>query len=211
MKKEHIIAKNVRKPQGIFGRRIAKEMNVHHESLAKWGLTHIKIEQNYYILDIGCGGGRNINRFSKMIGDGKVFGLDYSDTSIKISTKLNHKYIKNGIVEIKKGSVSAIPFDDNLFDLVTAFESYYFWPDLINDLRQILRVLKRGGKFLMVNEMYECENIERLNEARKWADLCNFKLHTANQFKEFLETAGFSNIKLFENVESGWITTVATK
>lgn len=211
MKKEHIIAKNVRKPQGIFGEKVAREMNIHHESLAKWGLTHIRIEQDYYILDVGCGGGRNINRFAEIIVEGKVFGLDYSDTSVKVSSKLNDKYIKNGIVEIKKGSVSAIPYSDNTFDLVTAFESYYFWPDLINDLKEILRVLKKEGKILMVNEMYECENRERLNEARKWAGLCNFKLHTAGQFDEFLRKAGFSKIEVFENVENGWITAVATK
>ena len=210
-KEEHKIAKNVRKPQGIFGKKIAGEMNIHHESLAKWGLTHIKVEQDYYILDIGCGGGRNINRFAKMVGNGKVFGLDYSDISVKVSSELNDKHIKNGVVEIKKGSVSAIPFNDNTFDLVTAFETYYFWPDLINDMKEVLRVLKKEGKFLMVNEMYECENIERLNEARKWANLCNFKLHTASQFEEFLRRAGFSNIKVFENVDNGWITTVASK
>lgn len=211
MKREHIIAKNVRKPRGIFGKKVAKEMNIHHESLAKWGLTHINVAQDYQILDIGCGGGRNINRFAKIIDGGKVFGLDYSDTSVKVSSKLNDEYIKNGIVEIKKGSVSAIPFDDHTFDLITAFESYYFWPDLINDLKEIRRVLKREGKFLMVNEMYECKNKERLNEARKWADLCKFKLHTASQFDEFLRKAGFSSVKLFENVENGWITAVASK
>ena len=211
MRKEHKIAENVRKPQGIFGRKVAKEMNVHHESLARWGLTHVNIEEDYHILDIGCGGGRNINRFAKLIRKGKVFGIDYSDTSVKISSELNKEYIKKGIVEIKKGTVSAIPYEDNKFDLVTAFETYYFWPDLLNDLKEVLRVMKEGANFLLVNEMYECENPEKMENTRKWAELCNFELHNPSQFENFLTDAGFSNIRIHENVEEGWITAVASK
>jgi SAM-dependent methyltransferase len=211
MRKERKIAENVRKPQGIFGRKIAKEMNDHHESLARWGLTHIKIEEDYQILDIGCGGGRNIYRFAKSIHEGKVFGIDYSDTSVKVSSELNKEYIKNGIVEIKKGTVSAIPYDDNKFNLVTAFETYYFWPDLINDLKEVLRVMSEDAIFLLVNEMYECENPEKMENTRKWAELCNFELHNPSQFEKLLTEAGFSNVRIYENVEEGWITVVASK
>jgi SAM-dependent methyltransferase len=210
MRKEHKIAENVRKPKGIFGRKVAKDMNIHHESLARWGITHINIEDDYQILDIGCGGGRNVNRFAKLIHEGKVFGIDYSDTSIKVSSELNKAFIKNGIVEIKKGSVSAIPYEDDKFDLVTAFETYYFWPDLLNDLKEVLRVMKKDAKFLLVNEMYECENPEKMENTRKWANLCNFKLHHPNEFEKFLTEAGFTNIKIYENIEEGWITAVAS-
>jgi SAM-dependent methyltransferase len=211
MRKERKIAENVRMPLGRYGRKVAKDMNVHHESLARWGLTFVNIEEDYQILDIGCGGGRNINRFAKLIHDGKVFGIDYSDTSIKVSSELNEEYIDIGLVEIKKGSVSAIPYDDNKFDLVTAFETYYFWPDLKNDLKEVLRVMKGEASFLLVNELYECENPKKMKNSRKWARLCNIELHNPDQFEQLLTEAGFSEIRIHENVEEGWITAVASK
>ena len=211
MRKERKIAENVRKPQGVFGKKVAQDMNIHHESLARWGLTHINFEKDFQILDIGCGGGRNINRFAKLIENGKVFGIDYSDTSIKVSSELNMKYIDKGLVEIKKGTVSAIPYNDGKFDLVTAFETYYFWPDLKSDLKEVLRVMKEEAVFLLVNELYECDNPKKMKNTRKWARLCNIELHNPDQFEKLLIEAGFSEIKIYENIEEGWITAVASK
>jgi ubiquinone/menaquinone biosynthesis C-methylase UbiE len=41
---------------------------------------------------------------------------------------------------------SSLPFKDEKFDLATAFETIYFWPDLVNDFKEVNRVLKSGGK-----------------------------------------------------------------
>ena len=50
-----------------------------------------------------------------------------------------------------------------MFNLVTAVESYYVWPDIINDLKEILRVIKPGGRLVLVNETYKHEDFERRN------------------------------------------------
>lgn len=46
-------------------------MNESHEKLARWGVSHLDIENNDIILDIGCGGGVNVKRFSEMAPNGK--------------------------------------------------------------------------------------------------------------------------------------------
>lgn len=48
--------------------------------------------------------------------------------------------------------VGALPYGDGAFDLVTAFETVYFWPDLEKAFQEILRTLKPGGRFLLVCE-----------------------------------------------------------
>ena len=60
------LVNQVRKPRGKIGRIIAKGMNKGHAKLAKWGLSKIIIEPNYIILDIGCGGGENINTLLRL-------------------------------------------------------------------------------------------------------------------------------------------------
>ncbi len=190
---------------------IARKMNISHASLAEWGLSHIKLRKDMIILDVGCGGGANINHFAQITTGGRVFGIDYSPTSVKISKEVNKKYIVEGVVEISESSVSNLPFEDNTFDVVSGFEAYYFWPDLINDLKEIYRVLKINGELLLVNEAYKCENKEVRKVVEKWAKLGSFKLHSPKEYREFLTEAGFSEIDIYEQKEKGWITAIAIK
>ena len=205
------IVNQVRKPRGLFGKRIARKMNISHASLAEWGLSHIRLRKDMIILDVGCGGGANIKNFAQIVASGKVFGIDYSPTSVKVSKEVNSSYIDNGIVEICEGSVSNLPFEDNSFDLVSGFEAYYFWPDLINDLKEIHRVLKTNSELLLVNEGYKCENKEIRSVVENWAKLGNFTLHSPKEYREFLTKAGFSEIDIYTQKEKGWITVIAMK
>ena len=85
--KELII--NARKPEGELGDKLLDRMNESHESLAQWGVSHLDIAKDDVILDIGCGGGVNVERFLKMT-ENKVYGLDYSEVAVEKSAKLNH-------------------------------------------------------------------------------------------------------------------------
>ncbi len=208
---KQILVNQVRKPKGKLGRIIVSGMNKGHAKLAKWGLSNFSIETNSNILDIGCGGGANIKYFAEIITDGKVYGIDYSEEAVYISMKTNKQYIDKRIVEIYKGSVSSLPFKDSYFDLVTGFEAYYFWPDLIRDLREIYRVLKPNGHLILINEGYISNNEKTRKKAENWSKLGNFPIHTPSEYREFLKEAGYSNIEIFEKYKKGWITAMGMK
>jgi len=106
------------------------------------------------ILDIGCGGGRTVHRLAVLAPGGKVIGLDYSETSVAASRDFNAKEIEAGQVRIELSSVAALPFADSTFDIVTAVETHYYWPDLPANVREILRVLKPDGTFALIAETY---------------------------------------------------------
>ena len=95
--KELII--NARKPVGELGDKLLDRMNESHESLAQWGVSHLDITNDDVILDIGCGGGVNVERFLKMT-ENKVYGLDYSEIAVEKSTKLNQDAIDEGRCEV---------------------------------------------------------------------------------------------------------------
>ena len=205
------LVEQVRKPSGRLGRIIAKGMNKGHAKLAIWGLSHLKIDPNDIVLDIGCGGGGNIERYAKMVLNGKIYGIDYSKTAVYISKEINRRYINQGIVEIYEGSISSLPFLDNFFNLVSSFETFYFWSDLTRDLKEIYRVLKPNGHLILVNEGYKCDNKKRRQKAEKWSKLGNFPIHTPEEYKEFLEQAGFSDIQISEEYKKGWISAIGMK
>ena len=205
--KELII--NARKPVGELGEQILERMNKSHETMAQWGVSHFEINDNDRILDIGCGGGKNIERFANQITTGKVIGLDYSEVSVEKSSKLNEKAIEEGKVEVIQGSVSQMPFEDDTFDIITGFETIYFWPDFINDLKEVNRVLKKDGLVFFCNEA-----VYREGEMEKYeglVELLDMKIYSEDVLKESLEKTGFKDFKAYIEEENDGICITARK
>lgn len=182
---------NMRKPKGKLGQIQLKSMNKEHTPVALWGLKHLNIQPNDIILDIGCGGGINIKRMADKAK--KVYGIDYSQESVKVSKQVNKNYIKEEKVEILNGNVSNLPFEDNTFDIITAFETVYFWPDLEENFKEVKRVLKPGGIFLIVMESNGSGNIP-MKIAKL---LINMTLYDDNQLTNILKKNNYSDITVY--------------
>jgi ubiquinone/menaquinone biosynthesis C-methylase UbiE len=146
--------RQVRKPRGPLGKRMAHAMNLSHAALTDWGLQQLTVAKNAAVLDVGCGGGRTVQRLAALAPDGKITGLDYAAASVAVSRNTNAQEIEAGRVQIELGSVAALPFPDRTFDLVTAVETHYYWPDLPANMREVLRVLKPSGTFVLIAETY---------------------------------------------------------
>ncbi len=202
-----------RKPSGLFGRFVLWDMNRHHSKLTDWGLSHVSIKQTDSILDVGCGGGRTINKLAAMASEGKVFGIDYSEDSVAAARRTNARWIDIGRVEIEQGSVSQLPFADDSVDLVTAIETHLFWPDLPNDFRKIFRVLKPGGTLLIVAEIYRggkhLEGVRKKIFEKHLA--ANMNLLTPDEHRGLFTNAGFSDVQVLEELNKGWICAVGKK
>ncbi|MFN7929934.1 MAG: class I SAM-dependent methyltransferase [Blastocatellia bacterium] len=130
-------------------------MNQSHSKLTDWGLQHVPIGRHFTILDVGCGGGRALQKLAALAPKGKLYGVDYAAGSVATARAKNAALIQTGQVVIQLASVSQLPFPDNQFDLVTAIETQYYWPDLANDMKEIRRVLKPGGTLLVIAESYK--------------------------------------------------------
>ena len=204
------LIKNARKPVGELGHQILDRMNESHESMAQWGVTHFEINEDSKILDIGCGGGRNIERFAGQISEnGRVVGIDYSEVSVEKSTKLNQDAIDAGKVNVLQGSVSEMPFYDETFDIVTGFETIYFWLDFINDLKEVNRVLKKDGLVFFCNEaVYREGQMEKYDDL---VELLDMKIYSEDVLKESLEKTGFKDFKAYVDEEHDWICVTARK
>jgi len=147
------IFSNTRKPEGFFGKMMVNGMNGGgHAQMANWALSSVQIKEDDQILDIGCGGGANIARLLQRAPKGVVQGIDYSSVSVAKSSKVNAKAIAEGRCKVQEASVVKLPFGESVFDLVTAFETIYFWPDIEHCFDEVKRVLKPGGQFVIVNE-----------------------------------------------------------
>ena len=197
------------RPEGTAGRAMLERMNAgHHEELANWGLDHIQIAPDAQMLDIGCGGGANLQRLLALAPAGHATGIDYAPLSVEMSREVNAEAIKAGRCDVLEGDVRALPFGDGAFDLVTAFETVYFW-DMAAGFAEAHRVLRSGGQFLICNEANGTGA-----EAQEVADgIPGMVIPTAADLVGLLEGAGFPIIQVYDEAPEGGerITVVAVK
>jgi SAM-dependent methyltransferase len=198
-----------KKPSGWFGRLLARMLNISHSKGTNWGLQHIVIEQNSTILDVGCGGGWMVHRLAGIAAQGKVYGIDFYEDCVTVSHKTNRQWVEKGRVEIQLASVSHLPFPDGMFNLVSAVNSHYYWPDLANDMHEVFRVAKPGGRFIIIGEAYKGGKFERRDQ--KWADWVNMTYLSFDELRELFSTTGYVDIQIFDQYDKGWICAIGAK
>jgi SAM-dependent methyltransferase len=202
----------LRNPSGWLGRMNLRGMNRRHSKLTDWGLTHVSITSHDTILDIGCGGGRTIHKLAAIAAEGKVYGVDHSEASVATSRKTNRQGIETGRVEIRLGSVSHLPFPEGTFDLVTAVETHFYWPDLPADMREVLRVLRPGGTLIIITEAYKGGKHDQL--IQKFADAMKpfgYSHLDVDEHKQLFSKAGCVDVQVFEEFDKGWLCVTGKK
>lgn len=197
---------NISKPTGLCGRIMLTLMNAGHGPLSQWGFSHIHVANDAAVLDIGCGGGANIQRLLQMSPYGRVLGVDNSTVSVNAARRRNQAEINRKRCDIVHGNVMSLPFSEQRFDLVTACETIYFWPDLGKAFAQVYRVLRNGGTFCICNEMNGRNARDEIWTRR----IDGMVIYRVEQLQAILTVAGFGSIQVHEN-EQGWVCLTARK
>ena len=132
--------------------------------------------------------------------------LDYSKVACDKTKQFNRNEVQAGRCNVVKGDVSRLPFEAATFDVITAFETVYFWPELAQNFREVYRVLKPGGTFFICNEA----NGETAKDD-KWTQIINgMTIYTDADLKVYLEQAGFGRVQSHKN-KKGWLCVTAQK
>lgn len=196
------------KPSGFFGKIMVPMMNLSHAKLAAWGFSQVgDVPADAHVLDVGCGGGANIAQWLNRCSKGQVWGLDYAPLCVEASMKLNRDAIAAGRCQVIQGSVSDIPLQSDTMDVVSAFETVYFWPDIVQDFTEVCRVLKPGGTFIFVNEISgehpQAKKLESMVEG--------MRLFPTPIYMQHLKDAGFNQVNAIHHPNGRWVCVIATK
>ncbi|WP_295068230.1 class I SAM-dependent methyltransferase [Ruminococcus sp.] len=179
---------NFGNPKGLLGRMMLTTMEKEHLPMAQWALKQIKIPDNGKVADIGCGGDYNIRRMLEMSSRAKFIGLDISDESVKKAEKVNKAEIGKR-VKITKGSAEKLPFKENSIDLITAFETVFFWKKPEKGFKEVHRTLVKDGCFAVINN-YGDPNVDWEKKVP-----CMTR-YTAERIADLLKKVGFSDISV---------------
>lgn len=149
------LVKQCERPGGVLGRIMVGFMNITDTNLIRWAVSGMSAANHERILDIGCGGGAAVATFSKAFPEADIYGVDYSADAMQLASDKNRAGITAGRVSIRQADVSALPFEESSFHYATAIRTHYFWPDLPQGLCEVYRVLKTGGKLLILSELFK--------------------------------------------------------
>ena len=198
---------NARKPSGTLGKVMIAGMNIFHSPVALWGLSRVDIPAPSEIAELGCGGGKNIMDLLAKYPAAKVTGLDYSPLSVAKARKHCRGMIASGRCEVIEGDVSAMTFEDEKFDLATAFETIYFWPGLTKCFAEVRRILKEGGHFVIVSES------DGKDKPSLWFKqyIDGMNTYTPPEIEAALKSAGFINIRTEHHPKHSWIVVIAER
>ena len=196
-----------RKPVGGSGRRMLEQMNEHHRDLAEWALSTLPETDPKKILDIGCGGGMLLSLLAEKYRS-KLYGIDISEESVKMTSEFNADLVSSGRLTVSVDSVSDIPFENGTFDIVTAFETYFFWPDLANDLLEAGRVVAENGYILVVSEVYPHPDFDDRNG--KLISAYGMNIIENRSLAEMIENAGFV-VETIEVEKENWVAFLGRK
>ena len=195
---------NPGRPEGEEGKAILKRMNVSHEMLRRFAFSCVSWPEHLHILDIGCGGGAAIRELLEIAPDSVVEGIDYSQESVRQTAEYNADEIGKRVF-VRLGDVSNLPYESGSFDVVTAIETVYFWPDVPMAIRGIRRILKKGGRLMII-----CEGSDP-DDSLGWPHVDGtFRIYRPEELEKFIHQAGFSRAETFHG-ESQHICVVGTR
>ena len=198
---------NTKKPVGLLGKQMVEDMNSGHASVSDWGLQQLHVISPEQIIDIGCGGGRNVGRLLEIYASASVTGLDYSSVSTEKTEEMNKDAVAEGRCQVIQGDVSQMPLPDESYDLATAFETVYFWPGPQVSFREVYRILKPGGTFAIVNDTDGTKEIDK-----KWMDLISgMNLYSEYDLQRYLLEVGFAEVEIQKEPANQWICVIGRK
>jgi SAM-dependent methyltransferase len=136
-----------RRPHGLGG-HVAGWVMAHRASNRRrndWVVSLLDVQATDRVLEIGFGPGVAVAALSRLASDGTVLGVDHSEVMVRRARRRNAAAVRAGRVDLRVGSVEALPDLGGPVDKILAVNSMVFWPDPAARLRELRGRLCPGG------------------------------------------------------------------
>jgi ubiquinone/menaquinone biosynthesis C-methylase UbiE len=158
-------------------------------------INYADLKAGERVLEVGCGTGTLSLLAKRRVDDGEVIGLDLSPKMVKQAEKKSKKY--NLDIKFIEGSIDTLLFPDNYFDVVLSSWMFHHLPIRIKreGLKEIHRVLKKGGRFLFF-DFSKPNNVigYMITPLFIWTDF--LREHIFGDITSYFKESGFSDITL---------------
>lgn len=186
MRRPDFIARQSGCPTGLLGALIARIMAKETAAANEELLSLVELQPTDQVLEIGFGHGRTMDRAAAAVPQGFVAGVDLSEDMVRMAAKRLRRVIEAGRAEVQRADSARLPYEDRRFDKAYALHTLYFWKDPVQHLREVCRVLKSGGRFVLGFTPGDDP------QARANFPASVYHFYESDQVRAFLDDAGFA-------------------
>lgn len=190
-------------PRGFLGRLALTSMaykNGRYNGAARQALD---LQPGDNVLEIGCGPGVSLRKVARIISQsGFVAGVDHAPLAVHMARHKLHWMIKRGCAQVLQASVEDLPFEAGRFDKAYAVNSFQFWPKPHEGLVELARVLKPGGRLVIVQRSAGADTTSNFAGAQGGWDRVERAVDAAKQ-------AGFSVVDVTQEPAGKLVAAIA--
>ncbi len=189
-----LLAAQLCKPDGEYGKEVGEMMNKGNEHINLWAIDALKLQPNDTLLEIGMGNGFFVKEILAKDGSISYKGFDYSELMVNEALELNKESVEKQRAEFRAGSANKLPYADHSFSKILTVNTIYFWRNAKEELSEIRRVLKRDGSFVIA---------VRTKDAMKQLPFTEFGFvkYDKQQLETLLKENGFDIFETYQKNE----------
>ena len=177
------LLKQFQKPSGILGMLVGRLMSIKNRDRSQWTVEKLNFKPTDYLLEIGYGSGTTFKKVAEKLTTGFIGGIDHSEIMLEQASNRNQKYIDGKNAKLECGTIWALKYSDNYFDVIYGSNVHFFWKNPAQEFEKLYSLLKPGGRMVMV---FQPRWAKSENQIKKIAE------ETKNQYEE----AGLKNIEI---------------
>lgn len=176
------IQDHFKKPKGLIGRLVGKQMAMENKALNKWTIKQLKIRPGKKILEVGYGPGYAMDFILSRYKNVHVDGIDISRTmKDEASHRLNPE-TSSGEAHLQVGDIAESPLQTDHYNVVFTVNNFTLWKNRRKGLRNIYSGMAPRGKIVITIQ-------PRQEDARE-----NKVNAFAKEIQDDLSAAGFERI-----------------
>jgi ubiquinone/menaquinone biosynthesis C-methylase UbiE len=182
-------AKQLREPSGANSKLATDFMAKANLPIYQFALKHLRVFSHLKLLEVGMANGVFTETVFNQEPTMMYSGIDMSDDMVREAKENNSSAVTTGKVQFLQGNLVALPFEDGSFDSFLTINTHYFWSDPEKCRNEILRVLKKGGQFLICGR--SAESMQKLPFSQY-----DFKLYSEVELAELMSGNDLSSFRI---------------
>src|SRR6185436_13818884 len=146
------LRRQLARPRGLVGLLAGEVLAWQNREVNAWTLSLLDVGAESRIVEIGFGPGVGVRLAAARARRGLVAGVDPSSMMMRRARWRNRQAVRRGRVELRRGTVEALPWLDGTFTHAWSVNTFFEWPNQSAGLAEVARVLQPGGRLALTTQ-----------------------------------------------------------